>query len=292
MDYLHTDIHLKATSEGWKTGEEKESTSLLFDSSRTIGGSACVSVCVCICVLILDASLTLVLKKTGSSLSLPLHSLLLSWPPGFRQTAPPVFSLWFIRPGLTSVNTCQSILSIWEPLVVECVPFFLSPYGGSMHYSHLAIFPTFSAWSSSPLLSHPTQNTISSILHVNRCYYERWSKTPLGLAIWYVCGWVVKVYSFTVVWHCGCCVHTYVWGLFLLCNTMRLSPSRNFWTCWNSPAVIHSPVKSLWLSFTSSNHEKQLERQHTNYSSFSNILFTTSIDVRRVGLALVVEACS
>lgn len=166
--------------------------------------------------------------------------------------------------------------------------FFLPPYGESMHYSHPAVFATFSAWSSSPLLSHLIQSTISSILPVNRCYYGRWSKTPLGLAIWYLCGWVVKVYSFNVVWRCGCRVHTYVWGLFLLRNAVRLSPS-NFWSSWNSPAVIHSPVKSLWLLFTSSNHEKQLEKQHTNYSSFSSILFTTSIHIRRVSLSLAVE---
>lgn len=70
IDYLHTDIHLKTTSKGRKTGEEKENTSMLFDSSRTIGGSVHMSVCVCICVLILDASLALVLKKTDRFLPL------------------------------------------------------------------------------------------------------------------------------------------------------------------------------------------------------------------------------
>lgn len=44
MDYRHTDIHLKATSKAWKTGEEKENTSMLFDSSRTVCWSVRVSV--------------------------------------------------------------------------------------------------------------------------------------------------------------------------------------------------------------------------------------------------------
>lgn len=93
MDYHHTDIRFKAASEGWKTKEEQENTSMLFDSSRIVVG-VCMLVCVCLCVFILDASLALGLRKTSSSFSLSFHSLFLSWPLGFRQTAPPVFSLW------------------------------------------------------------------------------------------------------------------------------------------------------------------------------------------------------
>lgn len=52
----------------------------------------------------------------------PLHPVLLSWPPEFRKTAPPVFSLWCSQSGLTSINTCQSILPLWERWVVGCVP--------------------------------------------------------------------------------------------------------------------------------------------------------------------------
>lgn len=61
MDYLDTDIHLKATSEGQKMGEEKGKTPVCFLIAQGLLVGVCV--CVCMCVLVLDASLALVLKK-------------------------------------------------------------------------------------------------------------------------------------------------------------------------------------------------------------------------------------
>lgn len=126
MDYLHTDIHLKATSKGRESrgGEGKHRYA---DSSRTICRSVHAQVRVSVSVCLRRALVWLLFwkRQAGSSLSLPLYSRLLSWPPGSRQTAPPVFSLRFIRPGLTSVNTCQSILPIRGPELVGCVPLFI-----------------------------------------------------------------------------------------------------------------------------------------------------------------------
>lgn len=87
-----------------------------------------------------------------------------------------------------------------------CSIFFSSPYGRSMHYSHLAVCPTFSPQSSPLLLSHLIQNTISSSMPVNRCGLRLCQVQQYGI---YVAG-VVKVYSFSVVWCWGCCVHTRV----------------------------------------------------------------------------------
>lgn len=101
MDYHHTDIRFKAASEGWKTKEEQENTSMLFDSSRIVVG-VCMLVCVCLCVFILDVSLALGLRKTDKFLLLTLFPFALlimaSWVQADSSSC--LFSL-IIRPGLT-----------------------------------------------------------------------------------------------------------------------------------------------------------------------------------------------
>ncbi len=102
-------------------GKKKENTSFLIALKLFVW--VCMQVGVCVFVF-LYWMLVWLSRQADSSLLLALHSPLLSCPPGFRQTALPVFSLWFIKLGLTSVNTCQSILPIREHLTVGCVPFF------------------------------------------------------------------------------------------------------------------------------------------------------------------------
>lgn len=53
------------------------------------------------------------------------------------------------------------------------------PICGSMHYYYLAVFLAVSSSSSSLLLLHLTQNTITSTLPVDICYYGRWSEALL-----------------------------------------------------------------------------------------------------------------
>lgn len=80
MEYLHTDIHLNATSKRRKMGEEKENTSTLIDSSRTACGSVHVSVSVFVCLHWMLVWL-LFSKKTGGFLPLaptPLPPLIMA----------------------------------------------------------------------------------------------------------------------------------------------------------------------------------------------------------------------
>lgn len=119
MDGLHPDIHLKATSECWKSGVEKETH--MHASCELEAGSFSLPV------------LLFLLLTVASRVQADSSSCLFSW---------------FIRPELTSVNTCQANLPIWELEVVGCGPYLLLM--DSVHYSHLDFTsPGLSAWSNS-----------------------------------------------------------------------------------------------------------------------------------------------
>lgn len=196
MDYLHTDIHSKATSKRWKIGEEKENTRMLFDSSRIICGNVHVCPCVCIRVTILDASLALDLKKTVRFL-----------PPAPSPFPPLIVASWVQADSSTCLfsliyqawaDKCKH-LPEYPPLLGALggwmCSHFLSPYGGSMHCSHLAVFQMFSAWFSST--STPLPKLFPSACLLTGVTMD---VGQLGVAIWFLCGRAVKVFGFSVVW--------------------------------------------------------------------------------------------
>lgn len=129
---------------------------------------------------------------------------------------------------------------LYPHMVDQCIILTLLSFQpsllGRLLYFHTSPKNPISSWLSQPSLSQPVCEQV--------LLYEQRTKTLLGLAIQYLCGWAVKVYSFSVDWCYGCCVRTCVWGVFLLCNTVRLSHSWNFWSCRNYPTAIQPSAKS------------------------------------------------
>lgn len=84
MDYLHADIHAKASSNGENGGEGCRTLQIKYIQDHVFG---------IFLICILDARLAVILKQAARLLPLAfLPFPPFSWPPGSVQAAPLVFS--------------------------------------------------------------------------------------------------------------------------------------------------------------------------------------------------------
>lgn len=165
MDYLHTDIHLKATSEA-ENRRRRKTPVCVSDRLRTSCGSLA---CFCLCALISDASLALVLSKTGRFLPLA------------RPLSPPLIAASWAQAD--SSSCLFSLIYQARPDKCKHLPEY-SPHLGargawmrSILYPHMPdqciMLPWLCFQCSGPgpslLLSHLTQSHFLPFLPGNKC---------------------------------------------------------------------------------------------------------------------------